>query len=180
MRGGLLICVFHVVLGSLGNLGHPMWALASWTRPSGKRKSWVEPHVRGCKCQKPVNHIQSGYWLGCLWPLLSTSYMTLLLKRALGCPTEGGNGSEWVPVALPSREPCKELGLGFPSGNLSSWTSSVFLQCHGNCIHIGPLRPQAFPNRHTTSLGMARGSRNQDQDMTLGLTHSHLLVLLAL
>lgn len=25
-----------------------------------------------------------------------------------------------VSVALPSREPCKELGLGFPSGNLSS------------------------------------------------------------
>lgn len=42
------------------------------------------------------------------------------IEKSPGCPAEGGYGWGWVPVALHSREPCKELGLGFPSGNLSS------------------------------------------------------------
>lgn len=96
------LCPSHALgrRGCFGVLSNPMLALASWTQSSGKRESWVKPDVRGCKSQEPANRFLSGVRLGCLWPLLPSSHMTLPLKRAPGYqPREwvwGMGGNLWL------------------------------------------------------------------------------------
>lgn len=90
-----------------------MLVLASWMRSSGKRESWVEPPVKEQKPQEPLNRLRAGI-------LAPPNHLTHDLV-AYKSPWMISRGWVWgVVVVFPSGEPCKELGLGFPSDNLSS------------------------------------------------------------
>lgn len=94
-------------LEGLGGLCKPMLALVSWTRSSGKKESKGRASCQRTQVSRASKLCPIRILAGLL--MAPPIHTTLPLKRAPGCLTEGGE--VWglgVPVALPSREPCKE------------------------------------------------------------------------